>query len=302
MYFRKLLIELHKLENKELIEEFNSTFIAFHLKKPIKEVSNDLKRVHQMGFLKRKRKKRRCLSKTGKICFKGYEYSYSFSNQGRSYLKWMRVQKPLEDLASVNHAKEILSHLPQEFKARILAQAAIRSIYRYKGPSRQLRLIDDEAIPIAISLVENQKLIDENFKQYKEILSLTTENHNLKEKINNQNEINKQYKDELINVTERIDQNELENRESVKIFLDFLKKVLEQNLWKNQINGKFMLLLKNMMSIYRKSRNRAFNALILALPEEKLDKVMNHFIRLEEAEWAEFKQKINVLNVEIQRK
>ncbi len=94
----------------------------------------------------------------------------------------------------------------------------------------------------------------------------------------------------------------MENRESVKIFFDFLKKVLEQNLWKDQINGKFMLLLKNMMSIYRKSRNRAFSALILALPEEKLDNVMNHFIRLEEAEWAEFNQKINVLNVEIQRK
>jgi hypothetical protein len=69
MYFRKLLIELPKLENKELIEEFNSAFIAFHLKKPIKEVSNDLKRVHQMGFLKRKRKKRRCLSQMGKTCF-----------------------------------------------------------------------------------------------------------------------------------------------------------------------------------------------------------------------------------------
>jgi len=69
MYFRKLLIELHKLENKELIEEFSSAFIAFHLKKPINEVSNDFKRVHQMVFLKKKTQKASLSIQDGKNLF-----------------------------------------------------------------------------------------------------------------------------------------------------------------------------------------------------------------------------------------
>ena len=54
-----------------------------------KLISNDLRRLYAMGFLKRRRVKRLCKTKTGKMGFKGYEYKYSLSSQGRKYIEWM---------------------------------------------------------------------------------------------------------------------------------------------------------------------------------------------------------------------
>jgi len=54
-----------------------------------KLISNDLRRLYFMGFLKRRRVKRRCRTKSGKICFRGYEYRYSISSQGWKYLKYL---------------------------------------------------------------------------------------------------------------------------------------------------------------------------------------------------------------------
>ena len=45
-----------------------------------KTISNELRRLYLMGFLKRERIKRECETKSGKTCFRGYEYVYSISN------------------------------------------------------------------------------------------------------------------------------------------------------------------------------------------------------------------------------
>ena len=42
-----------------------------------------------MGFLQRRRVKRKCKTKGGKICYRGYEYKYSLSSQGLKYLAYM---------------------------------------------------------------------------------------------------------------------------------------------------------------------------------------------------------------------
>jgi len=54
-----------------------------------KLISNDLRRLYAMGFLKRRRVKRKCKTKNGKICFRGYEYRYSISSQGWKYLEYL---------------------------------------------------------------------------------------------------------------------------------------------------------------------------------------------------------------------
>jgi hypothetical protein len=54
-----------------------------------KSISNELRRLYQMGFLKRKRIKRECTTSRGKTCFRGYEYVYSLSSQGRKYLGYL---------------------------------------------------------------------------------------------------------------------------------------------------------------------------------------------------------------------
>lgn len=54
-----------------------------------KLISNDLRRLYAMGFLKRRRVKRKCKTKGGKTCYRGYEYKYSLSSQGLKYLAYM---------------------------------------------------------------------------------------------------------------------------------------------------------------------------------------------------------------------
>jgi len=137
MNFRKLLFELSELEAKE----FTSSEVATHLGHTVKVTSNDLRRLHSMGFLKRKRKKRLCLAENSKWCYKGFEYWYSISNQGKSYLKWMKKQKPLEDIVHIKLAKEVLSHLPKELKEKLFLKAVIKSTYKYNGPSSHFKLI-----------------------------------------------------------------------------------------------------------------------------------------------------------------
>jgi len=46
-----------------------------------KSISNELRRLYLMGFLKRKRIKRECETKSGKTCFRGYEYVYTISRR-----------------------------------------------------------------------------------------------------------------------------------------------------------------------------------------------------------------------------
>jgi len=54
-----------------------------------KMISNDLRRLYAMGFLKKRKVKRKCRTKSGKICYRGYEYKYSLSSQGLKYLAYM---------------------------------------------------------------------------------------------------------------------------------------------------------------------------------------------------------------------
>jgi len=54
-----------------------------------KLISNELRRLYVMGFLKRKRIKRECETKSGKTCFRGYEYVYTISRQGWKYLEFL---------------------------------------------------------------------------------------------------------------------------------------------------------------------------------------------------------------------
>jgi len=54
-----------------------------------KSISNELGRLYSMRFLKRERIKRKCKTKSGKTCFRGYEYVYTISRQGWNYLEFL---------------------------------------------------------------------------------------------------------------------------------------------------------------------------------------------------------------------
>jgi len=294
MKFKQLLIDLSNLEE----EAFTSSLVAYRLKKPVREISNDLRRTHQMGFLRRKRVKHLCLSKNGQLCYKGYEYIYSLSKQGRSHLKWMIEQKPIEDLALIKLAKEILDHLPRELKYKLFNYVAIRNSHKYKGPNRQLRMID-KIVPIAFLLLENQRLAKEYFNLVMEYLKKFKENDGYRDQISDLNQVNEAFIGIIVDLKQMIEQTEQQNREDVKSVLNFLRKIFEDMQRKQVIDKEMMNINNEIIEVYRNSRGNMISALYLALPEEEFNKAMEWVSEREKKLRTDVEQKIEAVKAEI---
>jgi len=144
--------------------KFTSYDIATSLNLTAKEASNSLRRLRLMKFLKKRRMKRACLSSSGKLCFKGYEYAYSVSSQGLSYIKWLKEKKPIEDLAYIKNMEEVFSYLPQELRLRLVEKGLMREKSKYTGPTRNLNLLDNNAALGVHLLTENRRVASENYE------------------------------------------------------------------------------------------------------------------------------------------
>jgi hypothetical protein len=55
-----------------------------------KLISNDLRRLYQMGFLRRRKVPRKCKNKKGKEYNCGYKYMYKITAQGWRYLRHLK--------------------------------------------------------------------------------------------------------------------------------------------------------------------------------------------------------------------
>jgi hypothetical protein len=150
----------------ELILEggFDSRAVASRFHMPVKHASNDLRRLSRMGFLTRSRRQRRCLTPTGKLCNRGFEYKYTLSSQGTKYVRWLEEWKAFEDFAYAKLTSEVLSYLPDELKDRLSMLSLARAAGRYKGPSRNTNLFDSNAVPVICLLNERMRLGSENEK------------------------------------------------------------------------------------------------------------------------------------------
>lgn len=75
-----------------------------------KLVSNDLRRLYMMGFLKRRKVPRECTNKKGKKFNCGFKYMYSINNQGWGYLRQLGESEQSNSLLSfpVEDFREIL--------------------------------------------------------------------------------------------------------------------------------------------------------------------------------------------------
>ena len=158
MDFRSLLLMLDELG----LEYFTSRDVALKLKALVKHVSNDLRRLHQMGFLRRRRWKRLCLSKNGRLGCKGYEYVYSFSGQGLSYVRWLRGGRLLDELREAELAMKVFGSLLEDLRGEVLIEAACRLGRGYRGPRRRFMLFDEEVFSVAAVAHENVRLQREN--------------------------------------------------------------------------------------------------------------------------------------------
>lgn len=117
-----------------------------------------------MGFLRRERTRRLCLSSRGSTCYRGYQYTYSFTKQGSSYVKWLHEWKPVEDMFYTQLAIDVMRNLPQELRERLSMLSLCRSALKYRGPTRNLRLFDNDVVPVICLSLENVRLAEEKRK------------------------------------------------------------------------------------------------------------------------------------------
>ncbi len=73
-----------EFDARELSSALRSAGITMH----VKLASNELRRLHFMDFLKRRRVKREARLEDGRACCRGFKYLYSISKQGISYAKY----------------------------------------------------------------------------------------------------------------------------------------------------------------------------------------------------------------------
>ena len=130
MQFRLLL---KWLRDRYGIGEFDSGRVASTLVLKKKLVSNDLRRLYRMGFLKRKRVKRSCIGRRGFIN-RGFQYTYSFSRHGLSYVDWLEKGKLVEDIAVAGLRSDVISRHPDDMKRGVLTVKIAEEVKPYRGP------------------------------------------------------------------------------------------------------------------------------------------------------------------------
>lgn len=197
-------LNVHRLSGKA---EFDSVEVAPFLSISVAQASKYMSRLHRMGFLKRTRDKRLCLSKYGEPCNKGYFYRYEFSRQGEQYVKWMSTSMPSELSIYYKFLNDAAPHLSNEAKDKIVSSLIGREKSRYKGPNRTLQTLGNlvfafpsisremnDAIKQKEQLEIDNEILNEKIRKFQlEIKKLKTQNSNLEQDIERRIKEEKQF-------------------------------------------------------------------------------------------------------------
>lgn len=169
--------------------------LASEFRRPVKEISNDLRRMRLMGFVKRIRERRLCHSRymirSRELFYRGFQYSYYLSEQGKRYLKWMNEKKQTWDRTYRQNLNMIAANLQAGLKKQLFEYYFCRSVRtkarKYKSPSHRYEFLADLAFtnsaifgePSPLEL-ENQRLTEENQRLTEKNKRLATELENTK--------------------------------------------------------------------------------------------------------------------------
>ena len=149
MDFRQVLTRLDESRAKG-IGYVDSGYLSAVMRCSTAQASKRLSRLHGMGFLVRTKHRRRCFSKRGKSCYKGYYYEYSFSKQGRKYVEWMKNSRLAQETLYGLMISNAATLLPEREKDTLFSFALYRSKMRYSGPSREAQefgFLASQALP-----------------------------------------------------------------------------------------------------------------------------------------------------------
>lgn len=128
-----------EFQTKNMIEPFQikSALDGKPERYDIKRTYRHIDRLYRMGFLKKKRVKRKVMLNTGQSRYRGYEHLYSLSNGGKKYLAYLKhgdVNKrpaTLFDHFELRQIEEFQRSLPDDKKDHA------RERYRLLFPSRR---------------------------------------------------------------------------------------------------------------------------------------------------------------------
>jgi hypothetical protein len=84
-----------------------------------------------------------------------------------------------EDFAYSKLTFEVMSYLPQDLRDTLSMLSLSRSAQNYHGPSRNLKLLDNNSVPVCSLILQNQALQSENRKLQNENAILQLQNGNL---------------------------------------------------------------------------------------------------------------------------
>ena len=250
--------------------EFDSVEVAPFLSITVTQASKYMSRLHRMGFLKRTRDKRLCLSKYGEPCNKGYFYRYEFSRQGEQYIKWLSTSMPSELGIYHKFLNDAVPHLSNEAKDKVVLSLIGREKSRYKGPNRTLQTLGNlifafpsisremnDAIKQKEQLEINNVILNEKIRNFEsEIKKLKNQKNNLEQEIERRIKEEKQFSTRFIkimmlvketqfeenavqritNIVNEIKLNDiceallLANPEGASIFLEMISKRYEKNI------------------------------------------------------------------------
>lgn len=211
MDFRQVLTRLEEAKNSG-IDCFDSIYVAGACKISTEQASKYLGRLYRMGFLKRTKRKRLCISKTT-LCYKGYCYEYNFSTQGVRYVQWMINVMPIEAISHLELGSEVAAYLPGDVMNSIKASVLKREVMKYKGSNRALQSLGilTLAIPAMTKrLKETEAQRDELERTLalseKNLLEKESKNKELKDKIRNLENLNSSLRQEFDKTVQQMNQ------------------------------------------------------------------------------------------------
>jgi hypothetical protein len=221
-------LNVHRLSGKV---EFDSVEVSPFLSISVAQASKYMSRLHRMGFLKRTRDKRLCLSKYGEPCYKGYLYRYEFSRQGEQYVKWMSTSMPSELSTYYKFLNDSVPHLSNEAKDKIVSSLISREKSRYKGPNRILQTLGNlvfafpsiskemnDAIKQKEQLEIDNEILKEKIRKFQlEIKRLKTQNSNLEQEIERRIKEEKQFSTIFTRLMILVKENQFEENAAQKI-------------------------------------------------------------------------------------
>ena len=272
MQFRLLL---KWLKDRYGIGEFDSGRVASALDLKKKLVSNDLRRLYRMGFLKRKRVKRSCIGRRGFVN-RGFQYVYSFSRRGLSYVGWLEKGKVVEDFAIADLRSDAILRLPDDAKNRVSAAQMIEGMKPYRGPGSGYKPSPSDLLVNLYTSIDRDRVMTDFREITKEFLKTSSDVSRLN---------SEKAASHLENVLWRIvnqgseKERDLSKKETNDLFWASSKALVENT----QMSAEMFQKANQVIEFYRSFLVRLVTCLYVIFPSKAVDRLINLAWELETA-------------------